>query len=118
MYHPERIARLLQIGEAESPGSVLRIDDVTNPECERLAPYYDLITGIYGQRTDPRLPPGVSHVITVVEAIEEMAEACRACAPVRWIAGIGIRVIVCAVERVWRLIDEPFAHEKRIVFIE
>src|SRR5271167_109168 len=118
MHHPQRIARLLQVGEAEIPGSVLWIDHVADPECERLAPDYYLVAGIYGQRTDPRLPPGVAYVIAVVEAVEEMAKAGWTRAAIDGFASPSVCGVVGTVERVRRFIDKPFAYEERIVVVE
>src|SRR5437016_2780919 len=98
MHHPQRIARLLQIGEGEVPGSVLWIDYVANPECERLAPDHDLIAGIHSEWTNPSLPPGVAHVIAIVESVKEMAKAGRPCTTINELASLCACPVVCAVE--------------------
>src|SRR5207245_2311517 len=85
MDHPLRVARLLEIGEAEVPAQILRVDHVTHAERQRLAPHHDLITDEGRQRAGLVLPPEIAHLVVVVKIVSEMAEARRDFAP-RWTA--------------------------------
>ena len=67
--------RLLEVGEAEVPGEILRIDDVAHAEGQRLAPGHDLAAHEQRQRPGRVLPVRVPDVILVV-----IVATCRSCA--------------------------------------
>ncbi len=55
----------------------MRIDDVADPERQRLAPHHDLITNEGGQRAGFVFPPGIADLVVVVQVVGEMAIARR-----------------------------------------
>jgi hypothetical protein len=67
MYHPQRIARLLQVGEPEIPAQVLRIDLIANPESQRFTPGHDLASDQQLQRTLPMLQPHFADAVLIVK---------------------------------------------------
>ena len=76
MNHPLRNARLLKVGEAERPGRILRVDDVTDAKRQRLSPHHDLIADVGGHRTGLVLPPRVANRVLVVERVRRTCR-CR-----------------------------------------
>src|SRR5712692_4496621 len=77
MDHPLRLSRLLQVGEAEGPGRITRVDDVAHAEAQRLAPDDDLVANEGGQWAPLVLPPRIADVILIQGVVGEMAVAVR-----------------------------------------
>src|ERR1700728_338221 len=108
MHHPLWNARLLKVGKAECPGRILRVDNVADTERQRLSPDDDLVADVRGYRTSLVLPPRVAHGVLIVEVVRVLAESDGA----RTGAGVG------AVERIRRLVYEPFAKEEVVVLVK
>src|ERR1700730_11106115 len=66
MHHPQWQAGLLEVGETEVPGEILRINHIADTESQRLAPGHDLPTREQRQRPHSALPVRVPDVVLVV----------------------------------------------------
>src|ERR1700752_940055 len=95
MNHPLWDAGLLKVGKPERPGSILRIDDISYAERQRLAPDHDLITDKGGERPPLILPPGVTYRVLIVKIIHEMAET----------GGVSGDEAACRIGRIVRAIE-------------
>src|SRR5438132_8330903 len=115
MQHPLRNPRLLEVGKAERPSCVLRINHVAHTKGDRLPPDHYLIADKSREWAGFILPPGIAHRILIVKIVHEMAEAggiaCRSTAG-------RIRGIIGAIERVGWLVDEPFPHKEGVVLVQ
>src|SRR3990172_2803288 len=110
MEHPQRQARLLQIGKAEAPAQILRIDDVADPERNRFAPGDDLSTHEGRKRSGRILPPYLADTVLIVEVVGARGITCR---PVD--EGI---TLPARLKRIGRFVDAPKPQEEFISLIE
>src|SRR5215469_3380334 len=119
MHHPERQPRLLEIGEAEVPGEILRVDHVSDSERQRLAPSHNLAAHKQRERTINALPVRVPDVVLVVVVRHVLHSAIRKTSIVNSrTTQSRSRVTASVLEAVSRLIHHPATDEKPVVAAE
>ena len=98
MHHPQRQPRLLEVGEAEIPGEILRVDHVADAKGQRLTPSHDLPADEQREWSRRVLPVCVPDDVLVIV-----------------VRHVGQTTLVF--ESVGRLVDHPSADEESVVAV-